>query len=64
MWVDIEQRNGPPLRVWVNAKKPETALRRALEDNPGPGIATIQGHKDIRARAYSDGTITITKEKE
>lgn len=62
MWVDVEQRNGPPVRVWVNTKKPEVALRRALEETPGPGIATIQGHRNLLGRAYSDGIITIIKE--
>lgn len=60
MWVDIEERKGPPDRVFIKAKKPATALRRALEQNDGPGLATIQGHPDLSGRRYSDGRIDIT----
>lgn len=60
MWVDIEERQGPPDRVFVKAKRPATAIRRALEANDGPGLATIQGHPNLSGRRYADGSISIT----
>jgi hypothetical protein len=64
VYVDIENRSdGPPLRVWVNTKNPRTAIRTALEQNPGTGLATIQGKPWIVGRAFASGLITVTVEK-
>ncbi len=62
MRVDIEERTGPPISVDVPAKKPRSAIRRALEDNDGPGLATIRGH-DLYGRKYADGHIEMGKRK-
>ncbi len=64
MYVDIEKRtDGPAVRVWVKTSNPRTAIRKALEQTPGPGIATIQGHPDLVGRAFANGIITITVNK-
>ncbi len=61
MWVDLEERNGPPERVWVRARKPSSALRKALEKNNGPGLATMRGRPLLYARKYADGRIEVTE---
>jgi hypothetical protein len=58
--VDIEEREGPPLRVIINTRNPRTAVRAALEANEGPGLATVQGHPNVWARAYKNGTIVVS----
>lgn len=63
MWVDIESRDGPDMRVYVNTKNPRAAIRIALEQNPGPGVATIQGKPYMVGRAFADGTITVAIRK-
>ncbi len=64
MYVNIEKRtDGPPVRVWVRTSNPRTAIRTALEQTKGAGIATIQGHPELVGRAFTSGLITITENK-
>lgn len=55
----IEGRAGPPVEAYVEAKNPKTAIREALDQHPGPGIATVGG-THLVGRRFASGLITIT----